>query len=73
MVLRLNHVAIEGTASMQRDIMAGRPSELEAQSGAVVRYGAAVGVATPVHQFIYATLLPLERQSRGQLQWEPIR
>jgi len=69
---RLDKIAVEGTASMQRDIMAGRPSELEAQSGAVVRYGAAVGVATPVHQFIYATLLPLERRACGQVQWAPI-
>src|SRR6476646_1994747 len=29
----------EGTTSMQRDIMAGRPSELESQNGAVVRLG----------------------------------
>ena len=30
-------------ASMQRDIMEGRPSELEAQTGAVVRLGAQSG------------------------------
>src|SRR4029079_2830023 len=34
----------EGTASMQRDILEGRPSELEYQVGAVVRLGAAGGV-----------------------------
>ena len=28
-----------GTTSMQRDLMAGRPSELDAQTGAVVRLG----------------------------------
>jgi 2-dehydropantoate 2-reductase len=53
------------TASMQRDIMAGRPSELEAQSGAVVRMGAEVGVATPTHSFLYHSLLPQERRARG--------
>jgi 2-dehydropantoate 2-reductase len=42
----------QGTASMQRDIMTGRPSELEAQNGAVVRLGQAVGVETPLHCFI---------------------
>src|SRR3972149_4520201 len=42
-----------GTASMQRDILEGRPSELETQNGAVVRLGRQAGVATPVHSFIY--------------------
>ena len=57
----------EGTASMQRDIMEGRPSELEEQSGAVVRYGGKGGVPTPVNRFIYHSLLPLERRARGML------
>ncbi len=57
------------TASMQRDIMSGRPSELESQSGAVVRLGRQVGAATPVHAFIYHSLLPLELQARGQIQF----
>lgn len=53
------------TASMQRDIMAGRPSELEAQVGAVVRAGEKAGVATPFHRYLYACLLPQERAARG--------
>jgi 2-dehydropantoate 2-reductase len=53
------------TSSMQRDIMAGLPSELEAQTGAVVRFGRKTGVATPVHEAIYAELLPLDRKARG--------
>ena len=57
------------TASMQRDILEGRPSELEAQNGAVVRLGQAVGVATPLNAFIYHSLLPLELKARGQLQF----
>lgn len=56
----------EGTTSMQRDILAGRPSELESQSGAVVRLGREKGVATPVHDFVYRTLLPLEARARGE-------
>jgi 2-dehydropantoate 2-reductase len=52
------------TSSMQRDLMAGRPSELEAQTGAVVRFGRKTGVPTPVHDEIYRELLPLERQAR---------
>jgi len=58
-----------GTASMQRDIMEGRPSELEAQNGAAVRLGQAVGVATPLNTFIYNSLLPLELKARGQVQF----
>jgi 2-dehydropantoate 2-reductase len=56
-----------GTASMQRDIIAGRPSELEAQNGAVVRLGQESGVATPLHAFIYHNLLPLEQRARGRM------
>jgi len=56
-----------GTASMQRDIMDGKPSELESQAGAVVRLGQEIGINTPVSNFIYSSLLPLERQARGQL------
>jgi 2-dehydropantoate 2-reductase len=55
------------TASMQRDIAAGRPSELDHLTGAVVRLGADVGVATPANEVIYACLLPSERAARGQL------
>jgi 2-dehydropantoate 2-reductase len=54
------------TASMQRDILAGRPSELEAQNGAVVRMGVEVGVPTPAHGFIYASLLPQDQRARGE-------
>jgi 2-dehydropantoate 2-reductase len=58
-----------GTASMQRDIMESRPSELEAQNGAAVRLGQAVGVATPLNSFIYNSLLPLELKARGEVQF----
>jgi 2-dehydropantoate 2-reductase len=56
----------DATASMQRDIIQGRPSELEAQVGAVVRLGERLGIAVPVHRMIYAALLPLERKARGE-------
>jgi 2-dehydropantoate 2-reductase len=35
----VDNLPADGTMSMQRDIMEGRPSELEAQNGAVVRLG----------------------------------
>lgn len=53
--------------SMQRDISENRPSELECQNGAVVRMGQTYGVPTPVHAFIYASLLPQEALARGQI------
>ncbi len=55
----------EGTASMQRDVMQGRPSELEAQVGAVVRLGERLGVPVPAHRRIYQALLPLELRARS--------
>lgn len=56
----------DGTSSMQRDIMNGRPSELEAQNGAVVRLGRQTDVLVPVNTYIYSTLLPLEMQAHGK-------
>lgn len=53
------------TASMQRDILEGRPSELDYQTGAVVRLGRQSQVAVPVNEFIYWSLLPGERRARG--------
>jgi 2-dehydropantoate 2-reductase len=63
----MDTVAPSGTTSLQRDIIDGKPSELEAWNGAVVRLGQDVGVATPLHTFIYYSLLPLELQARGQM------
>lgn len=57
----------DGTSSMQRDMMEGRPSELEAQVGAVVRLAERAGVDVPVHRFFLAALLPQERRARGQI------
>jgi len=59
----------EGTASMQRDIIQGKPSELESQNGAVVRFGKERNVPTPVHSFIYQSLLPAEWKARGKVNW----
>jgi 2-dehydropantoate 2-reductase len=46
----------DATSSMQRDIAAGKPSELESQNGAVVRMARESGVQVPTHTFIYQTL-----------------
>jgi 2-dehydropantoate 2-reductase len=65
----LDSLAPSGTTSLQRDIADGKPSELDAWNGAVVRLGQEVGITTPLHSFIYNSLLPLELQARGQVQF----
>lgn len=52
------------TSSLQRDIMEGKPSELEAQNGMVVKLGKEMGIPTPVNSFIYHCLLPQEIKAR---------
>ncbi|HUK65758.1 MAG TPA: 2-dehydropantoate 2-reductase [Anaeromyxobacteraceae bacterium] len=56
----------DATASMQRDIIAGRPSELDDQIGAVVRLGRSAGVRVPSHAFLLAALVPQEREARAK-------
>ena len=55
---RYDTLAPESTASLQRDVMEGKKSELEAQLGAVVRLGREAGVPVPVTEVLYACLLP---------------
>jgi 2-dehydropantoate 2-reductase len=70
MIGRYDKLPEAGSASMQRDIMAGRPSELEQQNGAVVRIGKEVGIETPINSFIYHSLLPMERRARGEIEFQ---
>jgi 2-dehydropantoate 2-reductase len=58
-------IPASGTASMQRDVADGKPSELEAIIAAGVRYGKQAGVPTPALAYIYASLLPQERRARN--------
>lgn len=54
----------DSNTSLARDIWAGKPSEIEYQSGTVAILGEKLGVATPVNSFIYHCLLPMERRAR---------
>ena len=65
----IDHSPEQATASMQRDIMVSRPSELESQIGVVVRLGQLAGVEVPLHAFLYASLLPQERKARGEIEF----
>ena len=62
---RYDAMAPTSTSSMQRDIIEGKPSELDAQLGAIVRLAREHGVAAPVTELLYHALLPQERVSRG--------
>ncbi|MEA2240041.1 MAG: 2-dehydropantoate 2-reductase [Thermoanaerobaculia bacterium] len=61
---RFDGLPPDATSSLQRDLMEGRRSELDAQLGAVVRLGLAAGVTTPVCETLLALLLPQELASR---------
>ncbi|GAB3982113.1 2-dehydropantoate 2-reductase [Actinoallomurus acanthiterrae] len=49
----LDRLPADGTTSLQRDIRSGRPSELEAWTGTVVRLGRQTGTPTPVNSLLY--------------------
>lgn len=51
-------------ASMQLDVEAGRRTELESMIGVIGRKGREWSVPTPVADFIYASLLPIELKAR---------
>ena len=61
----VNALPEDATSSMQRDIAAGKPSELESQNGAVVRMARESGIDVPTHEFIYAKLKPFEQKARA--------
>lgn len=52
------------TASTQRDLMEGKPSELENFNGFIVKEGKKLGVPTPVNELIYELLLQQEIEAR---------
>ncbi len=53
-------------ASMQLDVEAGRPSEVESLIGIIGRMGQQLGVLTPVADTLYALLLPQDLAARGK-------
>ena len=55
------------TASMQRDFMGGRPSELQNFNGYIVEQGKQLHIATPINKFTYYCLLPMEKVVRANL------
>ncbi|MBM2840647.1 MAG: 2-dehydropantoate 2-reductase [Bacteroidetes bacterium] len=45
-------------SSMYHDLVNGKPLEIEAFSGTVIRHGEALGIPTPTHRAIYTGLMP---------------
>ncbi|MCF6296270.1 MAG: ketopantoate reductase family protein [Flavobacteriaceae bacterium] len=68
MVLKvIDNLDYNTTASMQRDIMEGRPSELENFNGYIVKTGKNLHITTPANTFTYHCLLPMEKKARKLL------
>ena len=59
LVSRYAHVPPEMGSSMLYDLEAGRPLELDALNGAVVRLGARYGVSTPMNEAVVGLLTVL--------------
>jgi 2-dehydropantoate 2-reductase len=53
--------------SMQLDVETGRRTEIESMVGVIGRKGRELGVPTPVADFVYASLLPVELKARNSL------
>jgi 2-dehydropantoate 2-reductase len=53
--------------SMQRDVEAGRRSELESMIGVIWRKGRELDVPTPVADMVYAALIPIDLKARNKL------
>jgi 2-dehydropantoate 2-reductase len=70
---RYDALAPDATSSLQRDVMSGKPSELDAQLGAAVRLGRDSGVPTPVMEMLYDALLPQEQIARQSVNAAGIR
>ena len=53
-------------SSLQKDLEAGKPLEIDSLAGAAVRLGKAAGVPTPIHDIIYACL---KAQDPGRVEY----
>lgn len=57
--------------SMQLDVESGRRTELESMVGVIGRKGRELGVPTPVADFVYGSLLPIELKARNEYATPP--
>lgn len=62
----IDKLPYETTASLQRDIMEGRPSELDSQVGTIHKMGQELNISTPINSFIYHSLIITEKRNRKE-------
>lgn len=62
---RFDGLPPDSTSSLQRDVIDGKPSELDAQLGAVVRMADEANIDAPLFRALYAALLPQELAARA--------
>ncbi len=63
----LKNFPSESRTSMNQDILAGRHTEKDMLSGAVIRFGRETGVPTPYNEFLYNALCVLEQKNDGKI------
>lgn len=63
----LNKFPSESKTSMHQDILAGRHTEKDMLSGAMIRFGKETGVPTPYNEFLYNALCVLEQKNDGKI------
>lgn len=54
----------DSTSSLTRDVLEGKPSEIEYQNGTVVKLAEKYGIETPINRFVYSCILPMEVKAR---------
>jgi 2-dehydropantoate 2-reductase len=54
----------DSMGSLTRDVLEGKPSEIEYQNGTVVRLAEKFGIEVPVNRFVYDCILPMELKAR---------
>ena len=62
----IDHSAPHIKPSMQLDVESGHRTELESMVGVIGRKGRELGIPTPVADFVYASLLPVELAARSE-------
>ena len=62
----MDHAAPHIKPSMQLDVESGRRTELESMVGVIGRKGRQLGIPTPVADFLYSSLLPVELKARDE-------
>ncbi len=57
----------DSTSSLTRDVLEGKPSEIEYQNGTVVKLAKEIGLDVPINEFVYKCIIPIENRSRKML------